>query len=739
MRPPEQQPVTVRPDAGVTDVVEDWVRGGANGIGMGDPALYRNSMGSQQPQLESFARTLLPEAPRVPANAVLDPDPLRAAQDLMDPALAAVQARYPDADVRLVAVEAGAVQVPNGYSMQDAPFVIEVQNGSETEHFTVQPPSDYASQQMAVGQALAADPALLDSWYSASQRNAHPAFQDYGDAQMSYNMTAANGGLPVAVEGIAAMPPEAQAAFYEAYADAALVPVVVEPDQVLVSVDASAVASGAAPASFESTVNAGAVDGLRESTALPAPSGVSSQDWRAALETMQANPPGSIQELETAMLQVPGMTADTLRYLKAGDPGAVPAVYSLVSGPPDIAFNDQLDLSILPGGRGQPATFDSIAYETVTMPDGTTRGVAVIDTSLDRLLGDQADLDQTYAVSDIPMTIRVPLPAGAPTDWTHPTTEQFAMLNGQIQSIGTTDLFLHGYQSTREVWNRDMQDWMNLSNGDSIGIAMAGMGSEGDALGTGSSPFTPRQYASHTLEALDRLGLFGKEINVVGHSMGGAAAMEMGLAVDELAAGGLEHPDMRYVLLAPAAGPDSVPFLTQGWESALISVQNFLGTGPTEPTSVDGYPVITGPGLAYIGNDLVGGLVVGHLIPGAPDYIQGVHSDFANVGGFPQLAATAYGLTNQGYPDPAAVERFMANNPVLVVAASEDKLVAPEVVEDVFGPDVLTVAGNHYAHLPVDGDATSQAEIFRRAAEILNAPFAAQGGGGGGGRPAMVE
>src|SRR5262249_59106182 len=157
-------------------------------------------------------------------------------------------------------------------------------------------------------------------------------------------------------------------------------------------------------------------------------------------------------------------------------------------------------------------------------------GSVVVDTSIDKLLGNQADLDATYGVSDVPMTIRIPVPTGGGEDWSNPTADQLDLLNDQVKTIGGVSLFMHGYQSTRAVWDTDMQKWMDASPEPVIGISIAGMGSEGNFMGNGDSMFTAKQYAFDTMAVLDRLGLYGKELNLVGHSMGGAAVLQMGLA-----------------------------------------------------------------------------------------------------------------------------------------------------------------------------------------------------------------
>jgi hypothetical protein len=83
-------------------------------------------------------------------------------------------------------------------------------------------------------------------------------------------------------------------------------------------------------------------------------------------------------------------------------------------------------------------------------------------------------------------------------------------------------------------------------------------------------------------------------------------------------------------------------------------------------------------------------------------------------------------LIGQPYPDPAQVQAFLARNQVLVVAAGQDRIVDPQVIERVFGAGVLSVDGNHYPHLPNASDpgaAGSPALILDAARPVLNAPM----------------
>jgi pimeloyl-ACP methyl ester carboxylesterase len=530
-------------------------------------------------------------------------------------------------------------------------------------------------------------------------------------------MATADGFIHTVAQGIEAMPEGDLSAFTRDFAASWLTPYDLPADQAIVTVDATALAAGAAPGPVSSTVNLDAVDGLSTSTRIP-PIATSQEDWRQTMEGLQANPPGNIEDLESEIIRLSdGVTQNEIEELKTRDPNALPALLNSLLPHPDIDLSTDLRLQFAgTGGPDDPENYYSMSFES---------GVVVVETSLDKLLGDQADLDATYGVGDIPMTIRIPFAAGADVDWNNPRPEDLEALNGQVSTIGSTTLFLHGYQSNREVWAADMQTWMDAAAGDTIGISMAGMGSEGHFLGNGDSPLTPRQYGFHTLEALDRMGLFGKELNVVGHSMGGAAALQMGLAIESLTADGRPRPDVRYVLAEPAPAGDSVPFLTDyrlGGSYVLgasnwIGIQNWAGTtgfGPLE-------------WVAEQGNHLLGGGIVNDLMPDAPEAVRNVHAHFADGAGFEQLEATALGLTSQQEPDPEAVAAFLARNPVLVLAGDADRIVGSPVVEGIFGgASVVPIVGGHYAHLtdPAALDAVRS---------LFSLSFRPQVPGGGGG------
>jgi pimeloyl-ACP methyl ester carboxylesterase len=228
------------------------------------------------------------------------------------------------------------------------------------------------------------------------------------------------------------------------------------------------------------------------------------------------------------------------------------------------------------------------------------------------------------------------------------------------------------------------------------------------------------------MEALDRLGLYGKDLDIIGHSMGGAAALQMGLATERLVAAGAEQPDVRYVLLEPAPAGDSVPFLSSTpLISSAISLQNWAGT--TAPLGLNL------EGLAYMGNAALAGPIIDTLLPLAPDGIKNVHKGFAEGAGFEQLKATAGGLTGQPEPHPVEVLSFLARNPVLVVAGDKDSIVATPVVQGIFGSkNVLVLHGDHYAHVEDPAVLDAAQALFAR-------PFRGHLPGGGGGGPLRVR
>jgi hypothetical protein len=731
---PPYVPVPVRPDAGVTAMVDDWVRAGKSAIGMGSTAVYDAYVAQNRLGLEQMARILSP-ATAPSADALLEAgDTEGYVNRLVRPSLEAMAERRPGASFELLTVERGALgtAMPGANPIYSPQTVIRVTDDGRSQDYVVDASSLFRpASDDRVHSALAATAGGLEAWNGAETRLG----VGQGDPASTWE---ALSGLPVdganqsITRGVVEMDAAAQAAFLTQYGRTSDIPLgilrpvdTVPADQVLLTVDANPLARGGAPAAFATVVHDSAVDGLAASTALPPIGGLDQRQWRATLDQLAAAPPASLAGLRADLQKLSGgaIGAAALDELAARDANALPALLNLVQDrPPDVTFDAALKLSLLAGGRGVAATYASISYDPLA-------NVVVVDTTLNRLLrdpGEQARIAGTYGVADLPMTIRVPLPAGAPTDWSNPTTEDLALLNQQIREIDSASVFLHGFQSDRRVWQTDMQRWMDLSAQPTIGIAFAGMGSEGGFLGSGDSPLTAKQYAFHTMEALDALGLYGKDLALYGHSMGGAAVLQMGLATDRMVAAGADRPPVDYVLLQPAPSGDSVPFLTEGLVADAINLQTNVGAA--------GW---LGNAVSQLTNWLGSGVVVNHLIPGAPEYIQDVHETFARSGGFDQLKATAQGLVLQAEPDPAEVRAFLASNHVLVVAGAEDRIVSTAAVQGIFDGHVYEVPGNHYAHLPSEIAAENHfGDVEERVREFLQepvpAPSAGPGWGGGG-------
>jgi hypothetical protein len=723
-------PVPARPGDGTEALVDNWLRAGKSEIGMGSTAAYDAHMSRNRLGLEQMARILSPDtAPSV--------DTLLGAGDtegyvnrLVKPALTAMADLHPEASFELLVVEHGAVgsAMPGAHPIYAPQTVVRVTESGQTQDYVLDTSRLFRpTDDERVHDALAATSGGMEAWAEAEER-----FQwNEGDPQATWDTLS---GLPVdggnynITLGIMTMDPTIQTEFLREYGQTSDIPLgILQPiddvpaEQVLLSVDANPLAQGAETPVFATTVHNAAIDGLAASSALPPIGDIDPQQWRATLDQLATNPPADLGELRTQLGQLTGgtITEAVLDDLVAKDANALPALLNLVQHhPPEVSFNETLNLSFVAGGGGVAATYESISYDPVAH-------VAIVDTSLNRLIGDPAEaarIAEAYGVADLPMTVRIPLPEGGTTDWSNPTAEQLELLNQQVRDIGTASVFQHGFQSDRRVWTTDMQRWMELSPEPTIGIAFAGMGSEGDFLGSGASPLTAKQYAFHTMEALDALGLYGKELNLYGHSMGGAAVLQAGLATDWMVEAGATRPNVNYVLLEPAPTGDSVPFLTEGFWSTVINAQTGLGSA--------GW---LGNAISQVTNVAGSWLVVNDLIPGAPEYIQDVHESFPRSGGFDQLKAAAQGLVLQAEPDPAEVRAFLARNHVLVVAGSQDRIVSTDAVNGLFDGRVFEVPGNHYAHLPSEiAEENHFGDVEQRVREFLEPPTPGSGGGGGG-------
>jgi hypothetical protein len=270
--PPDLQKVTVRPGDDPDAIVAAWVEAGRAGVGPGDPEAYDVYMSRNEDALRQLALVLSPGDARADELA-LEPDRSTFVNALVAPALAALQEEHPEATFRLLAVETGALPVRDlgaFWGENTSQIVIEMSEGGETQHLALNP--FFLLEPGAGGNgaaaALRSDPALLETWYGAV-RTVLPSNVDEGSAEATLDTLDAMQVPGAILSGVLDMPLEAQARFVRAFGAAAggsadhpfaLSNRIdgITPDEVVVAVDARAPFAS----SFETVVNAGAVDGL---------------------------------------------------------------------------------------------------------------------------------------------------------------------------------------------------------------------------------------------------------------------------------------------------------------------------------------------------------------------------------------------------------------------------------------------------------------------------------------------
>lgn len=228
-------------------------------------------------------------------------------------------------------------------------------------------------------------------------------------------------------------------------------------------------------------------------------------------------------------------------------PNFFPSLLTQLRAHPPLALKGKLqfDFSSVPAA--------SIRF--VSRPGG--RVEAEVTTSVNQLLGDSrraGQLAEDYASDDVGLKFRIPVGEGKASDFQAlPLEARRQLLKQGLQSAPQLTTMVHGFQSTKEIWDSTAHTWMEEGG---VGLAIDGFGASGQARSDGSAPYTPKQYAFQVLESLDALGLLGgKDLKVVGHSMGGAATGEMAVALDKAG----YSKKAEFVLLAPACSPDHMP------------------------------------------------------------------------------------------------------------------------------------------------------------------------------------
>ena len=347
--PPDLQTVTVRPGDPPAALVEAWVEAARAGIGPGDPGAFAAYVSREEDALRQLALVLTP--PDVaPQELVLEGDRSTFVNSLAAPALAALQREHPDAELRLLAVESGALPVRDlgaFWGENTSQLVIEMSEDGVVQHLALNPyfllqPTPGASDVVA---ALRSDPALLEGWYAAT-RDVVPPHVDQGSAEATLDTLDAMHVPEAILYGVLEMPLEAQADFVQAFGAAAggsaerpfaLLNRVdgITPDEVLVSVDAR-VPFGSG---VETVANVGAVDGLGKIEAFVA------QNY----ETVVA--PGFAQYL--------ALRGDAARAL--GGPDLVNEIGAAMHLPPDHVPRTAEELELLRQGQWEFYDGDSRA------------------------------------------------------------------------------------------------------------------------------------------------------------------------------------------------------------------------------------------------------------------------------------------------------------------------------------------------------------------------------------------
>lgn len=201
--------------------------------------------------------------------------------------------------------------------------------------------------------------------------------------------------------------------------------------------------------------------------------------------------------------------------------------------------------------------FQQVPAKDIHFASRQGRVYAEVTTSLNQLLGDTPrtrQIAEDYASDDISLKLTIPLGDGPASGYqSMPVAAKRQLLKNGLKAAPQLTTFVHGFQSTKEIWDSSAAQWTDPK---SVAIAFDGFGGDGQARSDGSSPYTPKQYGFQVLEALDALGLLGgKELKVVGHSMGGGASAEMAVALDKAGYTG----EANFVLMAPACSADHMP------------------------------------------------------------------------------------------------------------------------------------------------------------------------------------
>ncbi|MFN8613044.1 MAG: alpha/beta hydrolase [Vulcanimicrobiota bacterium] len=272
-------------------------------------------------------------------------------------------------------------------------------------------------------------------------------------------------------------------------------------------------------------------------------SGLSDQQKQALHSLLSSQAFHSCAELSAALKEQLG---PEVAARLASSPNRLPCLLAESRQVPPLKFGRRLNFDC-----------SGLKNEQISFDDRTGQVQATVVTSLNQLLGTRgraAQIAEDYASADIPLKLTIPLGNGQAGQFRKlPLVAKRQLLNTGLRAAPGVTCLVHGFQSTKEIWDSTQKSWIQPGF---VGLACDGFGSGGEAKSDGSAPYTPKQYAFQMLETLDALGLLGaKQLHVVGHSMGGAAAGEMAVALDKAGYDG----QARFLLMAPACSPDHLP------------------------------------------------------------------------------------------------------------------------------------------------------------------------------------
>ena len=315
---------------------------------------------------------------------------------------------------------------------------------------------------------------------------------------------------------------------------------------------------------------------------------------------------------------------------------------------------------------------------------------AVVNSSLGGLLGKTSRvkrLAEDYASDDVKLKLTIPLGDGAVSNYkTLPLAAKRQMLKQATQAAPKLTALVHGFQSNKEIWDGTAHQWTDQ---EALSIAFDGFGGDGSARTDASAPYTPKQYGFQILETLDALGLLGgKQIKVVGHSMGGAATGEMALALDK--AGFQGQAD--FLMLAPACSPDHMPLF--GAHKTAVDVMNavliggiYVPLGALELTA----PLVRWTDETF---PIISKMLVDHglALKDSPEEVREHNAGYhrtpdakKNTIRRQRSLEAMMGMATQKGIDPKELRHAASKFGVFVASFGQDRLVSPEALRRLKG------------------------------------------------------